>query len=140
MHLEKVNVKVEANDVGQSGGKLISPGEKFNFKGNLKNGKFPKWVIAPKGFKSKFSQLSEKEQEKFLGDKGKKSSVDEKALRKKIESELRGSIESELEEKIKADLEAKIRAEIEMEIASEDENPREDQKPEDSAPESNNIV
>lgn len=51
--LEDVSVQCIATDKGYFGGRIISEGEKFMYKGVLKDGKFPLWCEPVEKFVSK---------------------------------------------------------------------------------------
>lgn len=49
--LVKVSVKVKAKQQGYYGGKVHNVGDYFLFEEEIKDGKFPIWMEAPKDFK-----------------------------------------------------------------------------------------
>jgi hypothetical protein len=62
---QSVSVHVTAIATGYYKGRVIRPGEKFLFEGNLNNGKFPLWVKTPEEYKAakKASKKAEKQSE-----------------------------------------------------------------------------
>lgn len=58
--LTDVNVQCVATDKGYFGGKIIIEGEKFMYKGVLKDGKFPLWCEPVEEFKASAKKVAKK--------------------------------------------------------------------------------
>jgi len=123
MHKQKVSVSVQAIEMGQHGGVLRHPTQKFTYNGLIINGRFPRWVkCLDEEFKSEFSKLDKEDQEAHLSQEPAKELKAENQLDlAKLKAQAKAEAKAELEAELEADREsmkAELRKELEAEMAA----------------------